>query len=337
MTATPHARFEPVPLPSLAPGELTAARLEPVLRDWVSSAPMRALAEAAGWAWPSCADTGELIRQLAGLSADWDFRGRGGGVERNFIDSQGALEGEREIPEDLVVSAASALGLVNATPIPPERFTSLVVLSGLARACVNRTTHASALLRGGVQAASVAVLGGHRELSAEETVLAKEQGFGELFDEAQVVLAATRQAFSLGGEPESEVSGPRRNDWDDELRTASAWYRWPAVEVLIVPSGQPDRRVNTEDQLRYWAAENGIGHDDRVLLLTTQIYVPFQQLVALRVLGIERGCAVYYCGVDAKSSFLPGLSFSGRSYLQEIRSALLAANTLMTAAREGSD
>ena len=94
--------------------------------------------------------------------------------------------------------------------------------------------------------------------------------------------------------------------------------------------------MNTEDQLRYWAAQHEIGRDDRVLLLTTQIYVPFQQLVALRVLGIERGCAVHYCGVDAESSFLPGLSFSGRSYLQEVRSALLAADTLMTAAREAS-
>jgi len=334
MTVTPQVSFEPVPLPSLAPGELTAARLDPVLREWVSSAPMRALAEAAGWAWPSCADTGELIRQLARLSAAWDFRSRGGGVERNFIDRQATLKGEREIPEDLVVPAASALGLVNATPIPPERFTSLVVLSGLARACVNRTRHASALLREGVQVASVAVLGGHRELSADEKVLAKEQGLGELFDEAQVVLAATEQSFGLDGEPESEMSGPRRSDWDNELRTASALYRWPTVEVLIVPSGQPDRRVNTEDQLRYWAARNGIGRDDRMLLLTTQIYVPFQQLVALRVLGIERGCAVHYCGVDAKNSFLPGISFSGRSYLQEIRSALLAADTLMTAARE---
>jgi hypothetical protein len=35
--------------------------------------------------------------------------------------------------------------------------------------------------------------------------------------------------------------------------------------------------------------------------------------------------------VDAENSFLPGLSFSGRSYLQEIRSALLAASRLMTA------
>jgi len=64
-----HVRFEPVPLPSLAPGELTVARLEPVLRDWVSSPPLRALAESSGWDWPGCSDTGELLARLASSPA----------------------------------------------------------------------------------------------------------------------------------------------------------------------------------------------------------------------------------------------------------------------------
>jgi hypothetical protein len=328
------AQFEPVPLPALAPGELTAGRLRPVLRDWVSSAPMRALAVASGWDWPSGLDTGELLRRLAGLSADWDFRGRAGGVERNFIGTEAAEVNGRAVPEKLIVSAAQALGLVKATPVPEERFTSLVVLSGLVKACVNRTRHARALLDEGVAADSVTVLGGHRELRGDELVLAKEQGFGNAFDEAEVVLAATRRAFGLGEPEESEAAGPSRTDWDDELWSASARYRWPEVEVLIVPAREPGRRVNTADQLRFWASRAGIGRDDRVLLLTTQIYVPFQQFSALQVLGIERGCAVRCCGVDAGNSFLPGLSFSGRSYLQEIRSALLAASRLMTAVQE---
>lgn len=335
MTAMPRGRFEVVPLPSLPPGELTAGRLDGVLRQWVSSAPMRALAEASGWDWPDCADTGELLTRLAELSSDWDFRGRAGGIERNFIGAEPADVNGRVVPEELITAAARALGLVTATPVPPERFTTLVVLSGLVKACVNRTRHAAALLRDGVRADSVAVLGGHRELLGDELVLAKEQGFGDAFDEAEVVLAATKQAFGLGEPDESEASGPSRDDWDNELWSAWARYRWPGADVLIVPSGEPGRRVNTPDQLRYWADRNQIGRGDRVLLLTTQIYVPFQQLSGLQVLGIERGCAVRCCGVDAENSFLPGLAFTGRSYLQEVRSALLAAARLMTALQGG--
>jgi hypothetical protein len=326
--------FESVPLPVLAPGQLTVARLGPVLRDWVSSAPVRALAEASGWDWPIAPDPRELVLRLAALSADWDFRGRDGGVERNFIGTEPADVNGRVVPEELIVSAARALGLVSVIPVPPERFTSLVVLSGLVRACVNRTRYARTLLDEGVRAGSVTVLGGHRELRGDELVLAKEQGFGDAFDEAEVVLAATRQAFGLGQPEECETAGPSRTDWDDELWLARARYRWPGVQVLIVPAGEPGRRVNTADQLRYWADQSGIGHDDHVLLLTTQIYVPFQQLSAMQMLGIERGCAIRCCGVDGQHSFLPGASFTGRSYLQEIRSALLAAARLMTAVRE---
>lgn len=324
---TQEARFEPVPLPSLAPGELTAARLDPVLRDWVSSAPIRALAEASGWDWPSGLDTGELLRRLARLSSDWDFRR---GAERNFISTDAAVVNGHLVPEELIISAAQALGMVSATPVPQDQFSSMVVLSGLVRACVNRTRRAAALVREGI-GAPVMVLGGHRKLGGDEPVLAKEQGFGEQFDEADVVLAATRQAFRLSEPEYSEKHGPDRTDWDDELWSAGARYRWPGVDVLIVPSGEAGRRVNTVDQLRYWADQSGISRHDRVLLLTTQIYVPYQQLAGLKVLGIERECLVYCCGVDAASSFLPPNSFSGKSYLQEIRSALGAASDLMAA------
>jgi hypothetical protein len=331
MTAIPPVRFAPVPPPSLAPGELTAGRLDPVLRDWVSSAPIRVLAEASGWDWPSGPNTGDLLRHLAELSDGWDFRRR---KERDLIGTGTAVVNGRVIPEELIVSAAQALGLVTATPVPVEKFTSLVVLSGLVRACVNRTRHAWALLRDGVQADSVTVLGGHRELSDGEREQAAQLGFGEQFDEADVVLATTRQAFGLGEPQHTKESAPRPGEWNDGLWSAWAHYAWPGAQVLIAPSGAPGRRVNTVDQLRYWASENGIGRDDRVLLLTTQIYVPYQQLGGLQVLGIERGCSVYCCGVDAANSYLPPASFSGRSYLQEIRSALRAAAQLLAAAQE---
>jgi hypothetical protein len=333
-TTDSGGRFEPVPLLALPPGELTAGRLEPALRRWVSSAPVRALAEASGWEWPSCPDTGELLERLAGLSGDWDFRGRDGGVERNLIGTRPAEVNGRVVSEELIASAAYALGLVSATPVPAGPFSALVVLCGLVRACVNRTRHAATLLHDGVDAASVAVLSGHRKLGGDEPGLASKLGFGASFDEAEVVVAATRRAFGLGEPQRSRESGPSRSDWDDELWSAGAQYTWPGVEVLIVPSSTPHRRANTMDQLRYWADHSGIGRDDRVLLLTTQIYVPFQLLVGTQVLGIERGCGVYCCGVDAASSFLPPKPFSGRSYLQEIRSTLLASSELLARVRK---
>jgi hypothetical protein len=330
------AKFEPVPLPSLSPGELTADRLDPLLRDWASSPPLRALAAASGWAWPQAPDTASLLTELAGLSKDWDFRARKGtGTERNFIGAESAEVNGRVVGEDLAVAAASALGLVRATPAGAQSFSHLVVLSGLARACVNRTSHAADLLRGGLRAGSTVVLGAHRELGGQEPQQAREQGWGDLFDEADVVAAATRRAFGLGDPEQAAQSGPRLPRWDDALWAACARYRWKDVDVVIAPSGEPGtRRANTAEQLHYWADLAGIGSSDRVLLLTTQIYVPFQEFVGLRLLGLARGCSVSCRGVDPASSVLPPADFSGRSYLQEIRSALLAARELLAAARQ---
>ncbi len=322
--------FDPVPLLAPAPGELTAERLEVPLRRWVDSEPMRVLATASGWEWPTGLDTAVLIGRLAELSADWDFRKQGGHVERNLIGTEPAVVNGREVPETLITAAAQALGLVNASPVPVEPFTALVVLSGLVRACVNRTRYAAELMHGGLHAKSVAVLGGHRNLGGDEPAMAAQLGLGDSFDEAEVLVAATREAFGLGEPIAMAESAPPPPSWDDTLWGESAHYDWGHVDVTIVPSSEPaTRRVNTVDQLRYWAQQRGIGSSDRVLLLTTQIYVPFQQLAGLQVLGIERGCQLYCCGVDPDNSALPGRKFGGRSYLQEIRSALLAARDLV--------
>jgi hypothetical protein len=330
-------KFKPVPLPAPAPGELTAARLDGPLREWADSEPMRALAAASGWQWPSGQDTSGLIARLAELSADWDFRKRGGQVERNLIGAEPAAVNYREVPETLITAAAQALGLVKAGPIPDEPFTALVVLSGLVRACINRTRYAAELVQSGLHAKSVTVLGGHRALGGDEPAMASQLGLDDPYDEAQVVVAATGQAFGLGEPLTAVESAPIPSSWNDALWGESAHYDWDRVDITIVPSSEPgSRRVNTVDQLRYWAQERSIGSNDRVLLLTTQIYVPFQQLVGLQVLGIERGCQVYCCGVDADNSALPGRTFGGRSYLQEIRSALLAARSLMDAAHQAS-
>jgi hypothetical protein len=301
---------------------------------------MRTLAALSGWPWPDYANTQEFLDRLAGLSGTWDFRGS---KERNFIPGTPAEVGGRVIPDDLVRAAADALGLVSSDPLSGRSFSHLVVLSGLLRACVNRTHYAAGLVRGNSQLGSVTVLGAHRILGGTEPGQALELGLGELADEADVIVAATRRAFGLTDAATTVALGPQGSPLEEELapgpeqRLHAAWahYRWPAADVVIAPSGEPaQRRANTADQLRFWADLAGIGSQHEVLLVTTQIYVPYQHMDALRVLGLERGCGVYSCGVDAESSLLPAKAFGGREYLQEIRSALRAAAALLKTARD---
>lgn len=331
--STARTTFESVALPAGQRGSYDAAAIDAALRRWVISAPLRAMAEASGWPWPGgSGDTLALLDSLAERSADWDFRNT---RERNYIEGAPAQVNGRVIPNDLVLAAARALGLVDATPVARRTFSHVVVLSGLARACVNRTHFTAELLRNGIKAGSVAVLGAHRKLGGAEPEQARGLGFGELNDEADVIVAATRQAFGLGEAASAQESEPAFDpDQPEQFHAAWARYRWDSVEVLIVPSSEPAvRRADTVEQLSHWAGLAGVGGGDDVLVVTTQIYVPFQYMEALRVLGFERGCGVYSCGVDAATSLLPGKLFGGRDYLQEIRSALRSAPMLLRAAR----
>jgi hypothetical protein len=328
--------FDPVPLPAGEPGAYSPDVLDEALRGWVTSPPLRVLADASGWDWPGETDTLALLDRLAELSADWDFRGD---KERNFIGAEPAEVRGRKIPDDLVLSAARALGLVDAVAVTGRKFSHLIVLSGLVSACVNRTHRASELLRGGLAADAVVVLGAHRALGGKEPQQARDEGLGDLNDEADAIVAATRKAFELGPPLVSEESSPRPDPGQAAaFHSARARYQWPSVEAVIAPSSEPRaRRANTADQLRHWAELAGAGSEHDVLILTTQIYVPYQHMETVRVLGLERGCGVYSCGVDAASSLLPRATpFAGRDYLQEIRSALRAAPGLLRAARNAA-
>jgi len=97
-----------------------------------------------------------------------------------------------------VIAAARALGLVEAVAVTGRKFAHLVVLSGLVSACVNRTHRAAELIRGGLAADAVVVLGAHRALGGAEPRQVRDAGLGDLADEAEVIVATTQKAFGLG-------------------------------------------------------------------------------------------------------------------------------------------
>lgn len=318
------------------PNGFSYPAIEQGLRNWATSAPMRTLAQASGWDWPSSDDTLAELTRLAALSDDWDFRQN---RERDFIEGTAAVTmNGRQIPDSLILAAAQAFGMISAAPLAGRAFSHLVVLSGLARACLNRAHYAAELVSGGLTAEKVVALGGHRELSSAERELAAAVELGDLSDEAEVILAVTRRAFGLD-EPLSAVEQhPAGRASATALHAASAWYQWPSVDVVIAPSSESaNRRANTADQLRHWAEAVSLSDEHNVLVITTQIYVPYQHMEAVRILGLPYGCDVYCVGVDARTALLPSRPFSGRDYLQEIRSALRAAPLLLRTAQTASE
>jgi hypothetical protein len=305
-----------VPLPSSEPG----ADLSRQLHRWASSVPLGDLVAAFGGTRPEL-PVGELLAWLDDFSAGrWDFRSARQ-VERDHVAPPSFPPGVA----GLVAEVAAALGLVK--PAPPRRpvYDHLLVLGGLARACLQRSEHAARLLRSGrVGADQVTALGSFRPLDDAEAGLLPARYEVDAFE------AAIRIAFGVTGAADV-VRSP------GEITPASWTVRvlktedGQALQVLAAPSSEPSRRrANTPDTYRFWAREAGLEPGGRVLVVTSPIYVPFQHCDAIRMLALPYGCAVDTVGFDPARATVrqpPGADGTDR-YLQEIRSAVRSMRRL---------
>ncbi|MGN9912540.1 hypothetical protein ACTMTJ_33885 [Phytohabitans sp. LJ34] len=306
---------QPVPLPSGEP----AAVLDGVAR-WITSAPLRDLVTAFGGQWPG-GDSPSLLGWLDAFSAThWDFRA---GAER-----PDAREPDLD-PEiaTLVEASAEALGMIGAKPPPRRDYKHVVVLGGLAHACLRRTAYAAHLLHRGTFAEGVGVLGSFRPLSPAERALPPVNGCRSEID---VLDLGVRRAFKVD-EPVEADAAP---DGSWSVRTYAP-EEGPPIAVLAAPSSEPGiRRAHTADTQRFWAKRAALAQGDRVLVVTAPIYVPFQHCDAVRTLGLPYGCAVDTIGVDprlADDLALPEPVLTPGRYLQEIRSAIRSMRLLVAA------
>ncbi|MEU4678317.1 hypothetical protein [Micromonospora sp. NPDC023737] len=294
---------------------------------WVGSTPLRELVDRFRGRWPA----GDLAAVLAGLddfsATHWDFRG---GRER-----PDAREPDLDPSTSrLVPDAATALGMVRAAPPALPRYAHLLVLGGLASACLRRVAYAAHLLRHGTRVAGeVAVLGSFRPLSATERRTLADAGVTDADTEVDALDAAVRLAFG--------VTRPAREDGVDAGHPHRSWssrtYRptgSPPVRVLAAPSSEPQhRRAHTADTQRFWAGHARLSPGDQVLLVTHPIYVPFQHCDALRTLAVPYDAGIDTVGVDPAMPDpvrLPEPTLTPGRYLQEIRSAIRSMRSLHT-------
>ncbi|MFI2714569.1 hypothetical protein ACH495_31055 [Micromonospora sp. NPDC018662] len=284
---------------------------------------MRALVEEYGGVLPSV-DVGALLEWLDAFSdRHWNFRKRGN-VERDQVTAPTFEPGRAA----LVLAAATALRLVEPADPPRATYDHLLVLGGLGRACLQRTEYAARLVRDGVvSVGAVAALGSYRPLTEAETTL---PGLADSRFEMDAMDVGVRDAFGLAEPAVCESS--------DEIGTHRSWqvrtYRadgCPPVQVLAAPSSEPEqRRANTPDTYDFWTRRSSLRPTDRILVVTSPIYVPFQHSDAIRMLAARYGCGIDTIGFDPARSTVPPADGAANPdrYLQEIRSGILSMQRL---------
>lgn len=310
----------PAPLPLLPPGR---EGLLEAIDGWVRSAALRQLVGAFGEVPPSDRDLPALLEWLDLFSDRWDFR-RG---ERDIGAGPELPPETRQVVE----ASASALGLAAGGVEPRGRYDLVLILGGLARGCLSRSLYAAQLIAAGaMEAERVVAIGAFRGLSEGEVELLDAVAGTAAGDEFEAMDLGVRRAFKLD-RPVAERGEDRGNpnaSWRVHEYTTKAGI---PLQVAAAPSTEPEkRRANTADTLAWLSsAEVELEPGQRLLIVTTDIYVPYQHADALRQLALPHGVEVEVAGV------VPGLvdprlahDFKPHNYLQEIRSAIRSLRQL---------
>jgi len=273
--------FPPAPLPQWPPGGTDAAEVRAQIDRWARSAAMKALVRCFGGEPPGPAE--DAIAKLTAFSEVWDYRR--GGLERGEIE---AVDYDDEIDE-LVCQATLALGLGGSEQPPSQAYDHVLVLGGGPRTALARPHFAAHMLNSSVTAGHVAALSSLRPLGDAEIELAHKYGMRRVRVEADVMACGMARAFGANSEPvRRDGTTPAGAPWSTLEFSAAG----RCVAVVAAASVDPSRRANTADTVTGWAELiQTPRRDHHLLVVTTDLFVPFQHADAVRLLGCRSAAA----------------------------------------------
>lgn len=298
---------------------------------WVRVPELEILVEQFGGKIPLNLEVEEKIRWLVDFSETWDFRK----MQNNAYDSK---TGEKarwlvdnaalsELQISATLNAAKRLGMIDCTLPTQTAYDYILVLGGARMSCLFRMRYARELCEHyGIAGRGIIGLTGMRPIADSERS-ATDTYAPDAGTEFDLMCAAVENVFKTArlDAIKQTAEGNFNSSW------AITQYKCGIpITVLAAPSSEPvKRRANTADTFTFLEEKMDIHKGKRLLLVTSQIYVPYQQLEAVRMLGFEYGHSVETVGFPREwSANMQGLQ-TAANYLQEIRSALLAMNKLL--------
>ncbi|MCG5454496.1 hypothetical protein PSH03_003654 [Micromonospora sp. PSH03] len=311
-------------LPSCPPGA-DPSTLVLAIDEWTGAAAVAELVRTFGGSPPPL----ELADRLEWLelftAQHWDYRAGG---ER--YDSKKTRYGEDV--DQLVAQAAESLGLSGHNRPGHVRYRHVLVAGGAVRTCAARSAFAADLVVDGLDVEQVAGLGSLRPVTDRELGHARSLGLTGVQTEFDAMDAGLVRAFHLDP-PVDDQLVPGAGSGGSRLRTYRSSGR--SIQTLAAPSTEPaTRRANTADTLLFWAEQVGRPEPaDRILLVTTDLHVPFQHCDALRTLTLRYGCGVDTVGLEPTALADPLMrhAYEPSDVLQELRSAIRSMRALHTA------
>lgn len=307
------------------------SELDQRIRAWLYSDGLQNIVHAFGGHYPDTKSIDFLAKWLLAFSEKWDYRNhqKQARDEKTGENTRWQVSSDTITPEqkDAVEKGIAALGLTGIQTPVERNFDYIITLGGARFSCLYRPRYMYELLtRHGISAKSAILLSGMRPVSESERT-ATDSYAPLARTEYDLINAGAEQSFRIAPNYMEERYCNENPNSSWAFRAYDVLDNQIPLFSIAGPSSEPDkRRANSADTYQFFFKKFKIAAGQKLLLVTSQIYVPYQQIEALRTLALPYELYIETVGFPIdKANKLQGMT-EPANYLQEIRSAIQAIN-----------
>lgn len=300
------------------------------ISEWLSKESLNKLVEIFGGSMPKNQSLKYLAKWLLEFSNCWDFRSKqkkaydnkvGEGV-RWLVTSNDLSDEQKQV----VLFAAVELGLTNNSEPENYHYDYVWALGGARLSCLLRCRLAKSVIETKQSKCKAIVLLTSMRSVADSEREATDTYAREAKTEFDLFCASAKLEFCVD-------DGFIEERYDDPKNSNSSWavriYPLENYDIIIVaaPSSEPlNRRANSTDTYNFFAKKFLLKDNESILLTTSQIYVPYQHLEAIRSVAIPYNVNLDTIGYPTEWGTTLQSMIEPANYLQEIRSTIQSIN-----------
>lgn len=298
------------------------------IQKWAESPELAQLVRCFGEQIPKNLNLKELVEWLLMFSDNWDYRRlQQEAAAKDIGEGARWLLNSSHLAQDQlsqIEKSAEILGLLGVSEPANDTYDYVLVLGGARLSCLLRPRLAFELIADKkIKTNHIFLLASSRPVSDSERDATNTYA-PEAITEFDLINVGTEVAFNLS----KDFSEKRHDDPDSInrswiIREYEKTLSHPPIVSISAPSSDPEkRRANSADTYEFFFSKFNVPHGSSLLLVTSQIYVPYQQLEAIRTLALPHKVTVETVGFPPVwGGELQGM-VGPTNYLQEIRSTI---------------
>lgn len=302
--------------------DLRKRDLKESIKKWIYSDALVELIEVFGGNVPKHMDFYKYVSYINEFAEIWDYRRKQNvsGERWTVMDNDMVLKNV-----DVILHSAEKLGLmgVEASTVIPDY---ILPLGGARLTNYTRPQLAKSIIDENPNVnIQVVALTGKRPINEIELEYLLDYA-PNASTEYEAMCGGIEKVFGLEMEDYLETNFVTSNlnmQWS--IRSYDKKYLNSNIVVLAAPSTDETRRANSYDTFKFFLEKFNITEGNKILLVTSGIYVPFQ-LLKFMPIALEKNLYVDCVGLNNNQ---PGSSFNKpANYCQEIKATINAIKTL---------